>query len=118
MRIDMGGSESGQESIRAGWADVAAPGSVVRYLRAMLLLLFACAAGPVGDDGAVGGATDTSPGDSGGNAEADLHGEWAAERLEAPEFAATNRDGAARSRGDLVDGPTVMWFYPAAGTYG
>jgi len=33
-------------------------------------------------------------------------------------FSARNSDGAARSITDLVDGPTVIWFYPAAGTYG
>ena len=40
------------------------------------------------------------------------------EALEAPEFAATNRDGGARDREDLLGHPTIMWFYPAAGTYG
>ena len=40
------------------------------------------------------------------------------EALEAPEFSATNRDGGARDRQDLLGHPTVMWFYPAAGTYG
>ena len=34
--------------------------------------------------------------------------------ISAPEFAATNRDGAARSRDDLLGHATVMWFYPAA----
>ena len=38
--------------------------------------------------------------------------------LEAPEFSATNRDGGARDREDLLGHPTIMWFYPAAGTYG
>ena len=38
--------------------------------------------------------------------------------LEAPDFAATNRDGGSRDREDLLGHPTVMWFYPAAGTYG
>ena len=40
------------------------------------------------------------------------------EALEAPDFRATNRDGGARDRQDLLGHPTVMWFYPAAGTYG
>jgi len=36
----------------------------------------------------------------------------------APDFVATNRDGAARAREDLLGHPTVMWFYPAAATGG
>ena len=36
----------------------------------------------------------------------------------APEFVATNRDGAGRAREDLLGHPTVMWFYPAAATGG
>ena len=38
--------------------------------------------------------------------------------LPAPEFAATNSDGTARGIADLIDGPTVVWFFPSAGTYG
>ena len=34
------------------------------------------------------------------------------------DFYAVNRDGSSRSMEDLVDGPTVIWFYPAADTYG
>ena len=46
------------------------------------------------------------------------HGSVPSEFLEAPEFVATNRDGTSRGRDDLVGDPTVMWFYPAAGTSG
>ena len=35
-----------------------------------------------------------------------------------PTFAARNQYGEARSEADLVGHPTVLWFYPAAGTYG
>ena len=38
--------------------------------------------------------------------------------LIAPDFQATNRDGGARDREDLLGHPTIIWFYPAAGTYG
>ena len=38
--------------------------------------------------------------------------------LPAIDFSAVNRDGSERSRSDLLDKRTVMWFYPAAGTYG
>ena len=48
----------------------------------------------------------------------DLNGSVPEIALAAPEFAATNRDGAARDREDLLGHPTVMWFYPAAATAG
>ena len=35
-----------------------------------------------------------------------------------PEFSATNYDGTVRAREDVLGHPTVMWFFPAAGTYG
>ena len=35
-----------------------------------------------------------------------------------PDFTATNRDGGARGPADLRGSPTVMWFYPAANTFG
>ena len=38
--------------------------------------------------------------------------------IAAPVFSATNRDGSARDQSALIGQPTVMWFYPAAGTYG
>jgi hypothetical protein len=38
--------------------------------------------------------------------------------ISAPEFVATNRDGSARDRGDLLGHPTVVWFYPGAFTSG
>src|SRR5688500_2314692 len=46
-----------------------------------------------------------------------LNGDVPEVRLAAPEFEATNRDGSARGHADLVGHPTVIWFYPAAGTY-
>ncbi len=47
-----------------------------------------------------------------------LNGTVPAESIDAPEFAAVNRDGSSRSRVDLIGHPTVVWFYPAAGTGG
>jgi len=38
--------------------------------------------------------------------------------LPVPDFAAVNLDGTPRGREDLVGHPTVVWFYPAAGTSG
>ena len=46
------------------------------------------------------------------------YGQLPSESLPAPEFAATNSDGTSRGISDLTDGPTVVWFFPAAGTYG
>ena len=35
-----------------------------------------------------------------------------------PDFTATNRDGTARGPDNLEGVRTVLWFFPAAGTYG
>lgn len=35
-----------------------------------------------------------------------------------PEFTATNMDGSPRTSADLLGHRTVIWFYPAAGTFG
>lgn len=68
-----------------------------------------------GADG--GGADGAADGDS-GSTPPSFHGTRPDEALPAPDFTATNRDGAARDREDLLGGPTVMWFYPAATTAG
>jgi hypothetical protein len=47
-----------------------------------------------------------------------LHGTPPDSPLAAPEFTATAMDGTPRSQPDLVGHPTVLWFYPAAGTGG
>lgn len=88
----------------------------------MLLLLFACATeAPAPGDSGLADSADTAA-DSGDpqawDTAEELNGHWAAERIPAPEFVATNRDGAARSKPDLVGHPTVLWFYPAATTAG
>lgn len=49
---------------------------------------------------------------------ATLHGTAPAAPIAAPEFAATGRDGTPRDRSALLGHPTVLWFYPAAGTGG
>jgi len=77
-----------------------------------------------GDDGGDDGSSDDG-GDDGGDDDggddgstADLYGDTPEEALPAPDFTATNYDGAARTREDLLGSPTVMWFYPAAATSG
>ena len=47
-----------------------------------------------------------------------LNGTVVDPRLPPPTFAATNRDGGARGPDDLLGSPTVIWFFPAARTYG
>jgi len=88
---------------------------------AMAMLLVGCTA-PKDDASADGNDTAVSS-DGGSDTEGSelpdgLHGELVDPRLPVPDFVATNRDGTSRGPADLTDGPTVMWFYPAAGTYG
>jgi hypothetical protein len=74
-----------------------------------------------GADGATDGASDgATDGADGGGDGADLvtNGVAPDEPLPAPDFTATNRDGAARDREDLLGQPTAMWFFPAATTAG
>lgn len=47
-----------------------------------------------------------------------LYGTRPLEPTSAPTFTVTNRDGAARTRDDLLGAPSVVWFYPAAATSG
>jgi cytochrome oxidase Cu insertion factor (SCO1/SenC/PrrC family) len=47
-----------------------------------------------------------------------LMGARPAAPIAAPEFAAVSHDGSPRSKADLVGHPTVVWFFPAAGTPG
>lgn len=47
-----------------------------------------------------------------------LNGTVPASALPAPEFVALNSDGSTRGPEDLMGKPTVMWFFPFAGTPG
>ncbi len=47
-----------------------------------------------------------------------LHGQVPTTVTTVPEFSAVNQDGAPRTRADLLGHPTVVWFFPAAGTAG
>lgn len=69
-----------------------------------------------GTDGAADGSSDGADGAADGTA--DLNGTPPASPIALPSFAATNRDGSARSRDDLLGHPTVMWFYPLAASAG
>ena len=70
--------------------------------------------GPAGDDTASDTAADTAV----DTAPVNLIGTPPEAAIDAPEFAAQNRDGAARGRADLLGQPTVMWFFPSADTPG
>jgi peroxiredoxin Q/BCP len=70
--------------------------------------------GPATDDTASDTAADTATDTAAPN----LIGTPPAAAIDAPEFTAQNRDGAARSRADLLGQPTVMWFFPSADTPG
>jgi len=97
---------------------------------AMLLVPLVALAGctsPPGEDASGGddsaGAVDSGSGSDDGGLANDvdpdlLNGTVPDSVLPAPEFVATNRDGAGRDREDLLGHPTVMWFYPAAATSG
>lgn len=98
------------------------------------LLMLACTGkGTVGDDsqitGADSAADDSAADDSADDSAADdsggdtgypdgLHGDIPAENIPAPEFSATSDAGLGRSRADLMGHRTVLWFFPAAGTFG
>ncbi len=47
-----------------------------------------------------------------------LNGHIPDEPVPAPKFSATNMDNTGRTRPDLIGHPSVLWFYPAAGTAG
>lgn len=48
----------------------------------------------------------------------DYNGTLPAESIPAPEFEVQNMDESPRTREDLMGHPSVIWFYPAAGTSG
>jgi thioredoxin-dependent peroxiredoxin len=98
----------------------------------MLLLVWLCACTDKGSDSDAGEGDADTDGDSDSDTDADsdadtdadsdtdvsFNGETPTVPISAPDFGATNRDGSARDRGDLLGHPTVMWFYPGAFTGG
>ena len=93
-------------------------------LVAALTLFTGCAeptpkdSGPATDDTASDTAADTATDTATDTAAPKLIGTPPEAAIDAPEFAAQNRDGAARARGNLLGQPTVMWFFPSADTPG
>lgn len=85
----------------------------------LLLLTLACSGTePNLDDSALGDGDSADTAGSDTSSTGTLHGATPPVLLDVPEFAAINRDGSARSQSDLVGHPTVVWFYPSAGTLG
>jgi hypothetical protein len=87
----------------------------------ILSLILACTgADPSPDSGAVAdsGADSGADTDVTIDPELDFVGERTDAPVPLPSFAARNLDGADRGPDDLRGQPTVLWFYPAAGTYG
>ena len=66
--------------------------------------------------------TDTTNEDSGDPIDsgdvASLYGVPPKNPISRPEFSATNYDGSSRGPDNLEGVRTVLWFFPAAGTYG
>lgn len=74
--------------------------------------------GDSGGDTADSGADSGDSGGDSGDTASSLHGTPPPKAFPAPAFTALNQDGETRTRDDLEGHPTVMWFYPAAGTGG
>jgi hypothetical protein len=84
----------------------------------MATLMWACG-GPSDAPGAqTPTASETGPADTAAGTDG-LYGTAPASDVPLPAFAGVfGMDGAARTPADLVGHPTVLWFYPAAGTGG
>ena len=88
----------------------------------LITALLACSGDPASDSAADttadSGVADTTDTTDTVEVPEGTFGQTPAVALAAPEFSATNYDGTPRGIADLTDGPTVVWFFPAAGTYG
>lgn len=83
-----------------------------------LFLMVACSGTPDADGPTTQPDTDVAEEPLVIPPEDELYGTYPIDALSLPEFNATSQYGAARSREDLLGQPTVMWFFPAAGTAG
>lgn len=96
--------------------------SLSRRAPALLTILaVACAAPDAAKDVVVDTGGDTAADDTADTGEEipeGLHGVAPDAPVALPTFAARNQHGEARSEADLLGHPTVLWFYPAAGTFG
>jgi hypothetical protein len=88
----------------------------------MLLALLACT-GPTPDTSSPGDSQDTQdsadPVDTANQDWDTYNGDEPDEHVPLPSFASVlDSSGEARTPADLEGHPTVIWFYPAAGTFG
>jgi len=87
----------------------------------MLLALLACT-GPTPDTSEPGDTQDTQDSGTVDTADQDwntFNGVEPAEHVALPAFSSVlDSSGDARTPADLQGHPTVIWFYPAAGTFG
>ncbi|MEE2828894.1 MAG: hypothetical protein VX498_06885 [Myxococcota bacterium] len=79
-------------------------GAVCFFVAGLLSLALACSSGDASEEAKAPAA------------EPDLHGTVPAAALELPDFAAVNYDGSKRGPEALKGQPTVLWFFPFAGT--
>ena len=97
---------------------------IVTAARLFGLPLFLLAAGCGGTASGADDDTAASEGDSAPDDDDDLtmppddslHGTYPAAKLALPEFEALNSDGTVRGPDHLRGHPTVLWFFPFAGT--
>ena len=95
----------------------------VGYPPVMLLLLACVTAGdkesaPGDDSSATADSDSATDTDTVTTLPDEYNGVQPESPVELPEFAARNQLGEGRGPEDLLGQPTVMWFYPAAGTSG
>ena len=64
------------------------------------------------------GSTDTDTDTSSTTLTGDFNGTLPPIEIAAPDLSAQNRDESLRSKDDLLGHPTVLWFFPFAGTPG
>ena len=114
--------------MRAALPTFVARAAATGYPARMLLFLLACTEPTPGDTSRVADSGDTDDiddTDDTDDTDTDdtdmpdgLTGTAPAEPVSLPTFTARNQLGESRSEADLSGHPTVLWFYPAAGTYG
>jgi hypothetical protein len=105
----------------------------MKTMNLALVLTLGCSSKQATPDSATSNRSDTGPmvetdADTDADADTDtdadtdmpdnLNGEAIDPPLDPVAFNALNMDDSARSLSDLTDGPTLMWFYPLAGSYG
>lgn len=87
----------------------------MRHVCLSLVLALGCTA-PAGDTSVADSGGDTGGGDTA--PAPTFNGTPPETPVALPTFTARNQHGETRTDADLRGHPTVLWFYPAAGTFG